>query len=456
MTDSNLVIFHHLPRTAGTTMREILNRQYGDNQVFATNLYPGEHLLSRRPFGIYTGKMKPGETLYPGLLTEIAYRYDFFQRESVSPIRAIYGFHCEYGLGEYLSQPSETFTFLRNPVGRVLSHYYLTGDAPEGLDEAGLGEHILSRIEGNLQTKMLSGPHGAGSLPPPQEMLARAKANLKSCAVVGLTEHFDETLVLLKRRFGWRWPFYVRKHVNLDRPKKDSLPPDVLRRIAAENELDAALYAYAQEFFAQQIHDYGPGLSRTVKLFRLLNFAWGKWQALCRAVRHGVSHLYRQLSAWGMLVHLVPPGFRPQVRQSLNEGRLSLEVSLGKFTVGEYDFFESRWQIQPPFGLVITEDVLLPRCDGLADLKIEKLPSVVLLDAKGGQALLNRETRQYLILDESELLIWQTLVECGDIAMAREKLGIRPDVDPQAIAQSVFFLVGKLTRAGFARVHASL
>jgi len=105
---------------------------------------------------------------------------------------------------------------------------------------------------------------------------------------------------------------------------------------------------------------------------------------------------------------------------------------------------------------VITEDVLLPRCDGLADLKIEKLPSVVLLDAKGGQALLNRETRQYLILDESELLIWQTLVECGDIAMAREKLGIRPDVDPQAIAQSVFFLVGKLTRAGFARVHASL
>jgi hypothetical protein len=181
MNDAKLVIFHHIPKTAGTTLREILNRQYGEGQVFETNWYPGERLLAERPFGIYTGKKKPGETWYPGLLTEIAYRYEFFQREAASPIRAIYGFHCEYGLAEYIFQPSETFTFLRHPVDRALSHYYFTVDVPEGLDEAGLEAHLLARIEGNLQTKMLSGPHGAGPLPPPEEMLARAKANLKSC-----------------------------------------------------------------------------------------------------------------------------------------------------------------------------------------------------------------------------------------------------------------------------------
>lgn len=106
--------------------------------------------------------MKPGETWYPGLLTEIAHRYEFFRQEAASPIRAIHGLHCEYGLAEYLSQPSETFTFLRHPVDRALSHYYFTVDVPEGLDEAGLQAHLLARIEGNLQTKMLSGPHGAG------------------------------------------------------------------------------------------------------------------------------------------------------------------------------------------------------------------------------------------------------------------------------------------------------
>jgi hypothetical protein len=454
MNDAKLVIFHHIPKTAGTTLREILNRQYGEGQVFETNWYPGERLLAERPFGIYTGKKKPGETWYPGLLTEIAYRYEFFQREAASPIRAIYGFHCEYGLAEYIFQPSETFTFLRHPVDRALSHYYFTVDVPEGLDEAGLEAHLLARIEGNLQTKMLSGPHGAGPLPPPEEMLARAKANLKSCAVVGLTERFDETLMLLKQRFGWRWPFYVRKYVNPNRPKKDVLPPAVLQRIAAENELDAALYAYAQELFAQQIQAYGPGLSRTVKLFRLVNSAWGKWQTLRQAVRQGLSHLYHQLSVQGRLAHIIPPGLRPRVRQSIDEGRLNLEVSLGKLTIGEYDFFASRWQFRPPFGLVIAEDNLLPRYDELAAFKIEKAPSVVLLNAKSGQTLLNRKTRQHLNLEEFEPLIWQALVEYGDIGMAQEKLKTQPDADPQAISRSILLLVGKLTQAGFALVMA--
>jgi len=455
MSDSHLVIFHHIPKTAGTTLRAILKRQYGENQVFETNWYPGERLLVRRPFEIYLGKVMPGETWYPGLLTEIAHRYEFFQRQAAYPIRAIYGLHCEYGLAEYLSQPSETFTFLRHPIDRALSHYYFTVDVPDGLDETGLELHLLARIEGDLQTKMLSGPHGAGPLPPPQEMLARAKANLNSCAVVGLTERFDETLLLLKRRFGWRWPVYIRKHVNPDRPKKDALPEAILQRIAAENELDAALYAYAQELFAQQIQAYGPGLSRTVKLFRLVNSAWGKWQALGQAIRQGLSHWYHQLSDRGKLARLVPAGLRPQARQSVDEGKLSLEVSLGKFTVGEYDFFASRWQICPPFSLIINTEVLSPQYTGLVNLKIEKAPSVVLLDAKSGQTLLNRETRRHLPLDETELLIWQTLVEYGGIRVAQEKLETQPDADPQAIEQAVFRLVGKLTQAELARVHAA-
>jgi hypothetical protein len=143
------------------------------------------------------------------------------------------------------------------------------------------------------------------------------------------------------------------------------------------------------------------------------------------------------------------------VSQSFDEGRLHLEVKLGKFSVGEYDFLASRWKIRPPFGLMINEEILLPQYDGLVDLKIEKAPSVVLLDAKSGQALLNRETRQHVNLDESERLIWQTLVEYGDIGIAQEKLETQPDANPQAIAQAVFGLVGKLTQAGFARVYLS-
>jgi hypothetical protein len=45
------------------------------------------------------------------------------------------------------------------------------------------------------------------------ETLERAIRNLRSCAVVGLTERFDETLLIAKKTFGWRMPFYENFNV---------------------------------------------------------------------------------------------------------------------------------------------------------------------------------------------------------------------------------------------------
>jgi hypothetical protein len=70
---------------------------------------------------------------------------------------------------------------------------------------------------------------------------------LRACAVVGLTERFDETMLLLKKVYGWRMPFYERRNVGRHRLRKQDLSADVIRQIAADNRLDVALYAYAQE-----------------------------------------------------------------------------------------------------------------------------------------------------------------------------------------------------------------
>ena len=52
--------------------------------------------------------------------------------------------------------------------------------------------------------------------PPPltEGDLAQAKRNLDRFLVVGLTERFDESFILIRRALGWRLPMYERHNVS--------------------------------------------------------------------------------------------------------------------------------------------------------------------------------------------------------------------------------------------------
>ena len=102
-------------------------------------------------------------------------------------------------------------------------------------------------------------------------MLERAKANLrKHFPIVGLTERFDETLVLLKRAFGWKHIYNFPRQVNRDRPNKESISPDTLNLIAKYNELDIQLYKYAEGMLDKLISDQGPDFEKELNTFRNL------------------------------------------------------------------------------------------------------------------------------------------------------------------------------------------
>ena len=171
--------------------------------------------------------------------------------------------HFPLGIREYLpkyvsrDRELRCFTFLREPADRTLSHYFAIHEHARGyqlppLDPDATIEDALERgyIHDNLHTRMLSGqvePFGTVD----EEMLEQAKRNLREELVFfGLTERFDESLVLAKRRLGFRSILYKTSgRVNTARARGEEVPDELLEAARECNRYDIELYRYAQELF---------------------------------------------------------------------------------------------------------------------------------------------------------------------------------------------------------------
>jgi hypothetical protein len=245
--------FIHIPKTAGTTLHRIIDRQYPRR---------ARHFVYHHHQGVQE-------------LKEMSHA----QRTELRMVRG----HIPYGLHEFLPRPVKYFTILRDPVERVISYYYYVQREPEHYryDYANapgmtikryLEEHTSLQTD-NMQTRLVSGiwtDVGYGECTP--AMLEQAKENLaERIAVVGLTEQFDETLLLLQRAFGWRSVYYHWHNVTQGRPRRASLSPDALDVIAAHNQLDVELYSFGRKLFEKQVRDQGPSFAQDVERFRAGN-----------------------------------------------------------------------------------------------------------------------------------------------------------------------------------------
>jgi hypothetical protein len=164
-------------------------------------------------------------------------------------------------LPRYLPKERELccFTFLREPADRTLSHFFAVRAAGRGyglpplapdatLEDALAGGYLHD----NLQTRMLSGqPEPFGEVD--EAMLEQAKHNLAHGLVVfGLTERFDESLVLAKKRLGLRSILYrTSGRVNTARPRGDKVPAKLRKAAERCNPYDTELYRYAEQLFDQ-------------------------------------------------------------------------------------------------------------------------------------------------------------------------------------------------------------
>jgi hypothetical protein len=238
------MIFLHVPKAAGQTLNVVIGRQYERDEVYW-----------------YTNPI---------------WSFDRIPSYLPRSIRVIAG-PMPFGIHRDIPGPTTYITMLREPSERVLSLYdYIRENRAHPLHEEvarlSLEEFVTSNVDRyevqNGQTRQISGVRQD----PDRPALELAKSNLREFfSVIGLVEKFDESLMLLRKKFGWRMPFYVKKNVTSQRTARSTVPERVRAAIAERNELDIELFAFAHDLFSRTITDQGPLFAAQVGTFKLLN-----------------------------------------------------------------------------------------------------------------------------------------------------------------------------------------
>lgn len=266
-----ILAFVHIPKTAGGTVNSMLTAAYSKSAVQdAGNYARAPEKVTRKVSSI----LRRGGRVSAG--------------------------HVPYGVfREHLPPDTRYMTFLREPVDRVLSHYYrhLHRQRPKvqrspareqhRLETPGKGrpdrkpkadsieEAILEmRMHqlNNLATRLLCGhPSPMGELPP--SALDDAKENLREFAFIGIQDRFEESLVLLQRMLGLGLLPYRDRHVSSNRPAVDEIPDEQRALIAEYNRLDVELYGFGLELFEDAVAAADQRFTADVETLRGLSAA---------------------------------------------------------------------------------------------------------------------------------------------------------------------------------------
>lgn len=265
-------IFLHAPRTAGTTL----------NRILAANFAP-DALLS-----IYT------EEEYE--------RLRHLNAHDLAGVRLIQGhvFLDQYTPPLFRGCEVRPFTFLRDPVTRLVSEYVFLKTWPRNHLYSLLNEKKISFREyltsndkrlkyrgKNFLVRFITGedvPHEGDC----SEVLAKAKDNLENVfEFVGIVERFDASLLLLGEWLGVKELLYEKR--NALRNKGDTAISESDLALARElNAADVALYAFACSLFERRVQEKGEAFSASVRRFRMIN---ERYQKVCSLIDTRVPEL---------------------------------------------------------------------------------------------------------------------------------------------------------------------
>ena len=227
--DGKALIFLHIPKTAGTTLNRIIEWQYNPLAIFTMDPYRIRATPER------LRKLSEG------------------RRRRLRMVRG----HLYYGIHEFLPQGGTYFTMLREPVARFFSSYYFVQRRPlhpmhrkVTTERIGVEDFIrLTPRRQNLQCSLIAGIKNDGTCD--ERVLDKAKENLeKSFSVVGISERFEESLMLMAETFDWEIPFYENRKVSKTRPQID---PGAVEMIRDHNRLDLELYEFGKTLFEESL-----------------------------------------------------------------------------------------------------------------------------------------------------------------------------------------------------------
>jgi hypothetical protein len=246
------VIFLHIPKTAGTSLTKILGDQFGLNNT---------RWLS--------GSVRVRPTIAAG-----------------SAHTRLYVGHQGFGLHAYTGRTTDYITMLRDPIERVISHYWFVHDDLEHYlydmvvkARMPMADYIANPMRtpelDNGMVRMLADFDLEQAVPVGSStrlLFENAKANLETAfSWVGLVERFDESMILLADSMGWpEVPGYVRERVGKSKPKTPA-SDEIRARIAELNPLDVELFSYVVKRFDDHVRSLGEPFQERLKAYKAAN-----------------------------------------------------------------------------------------------------------------------------------------------------------------------------------------
>jgi hypothetical protein len=243
--------FIHIMKTAGSTFTSLIDARF--------------HVSEICPHPLYLEEVCP-EARHCQTVEEKA--------ELLTRYRLIRGHFTYAEIAPLLKQP-RYLTILRDPIERAISFYEFMrrssaqpkrGDAHtrEMLKAATSGSLLefvshpdpgVRRSVTNHQTWQLATASSPVEPLTEENVLAIAKQNLKDCVFFGLTERFQDSMFLLSYIFGW-YPIvdFQSLRVATDKPSRDTLDDATVEAILRVNDLDIALYQYAEELLEERFN----------------------------------------------------------------------------------------------------------------------------------------------------------------------------------------------------------
>ena len=225
------ILFDHLPKCGGSTI----------------NAYLEEHYPKRKTFSM--DSTHPAESI---------------KRFTDLPERTRYGYelvkgHFAHELVDYVHPDCLKATVFREPVDRIISHYFFVRRTPEHYlhsrileTDMSLEEYATSNLSDELRNWYVTHFTGLGiqdaERNPEQSVTRALEVILQQYDIIGFLDDFPAFAETLRTQANLRYAFRNKRvNVTTNRPDIREISESTIRKIRETNHLDIVLYSKLRE-----------------------------------------------------------------------------------------------------------------------------------------------------------------------------------------------------------------